>query len=105
MLDTIDVVARLGEDDAPPVTAPLVDVLLPRVVRGKGCSLVAVPVEQMAEVPGAVANVDLGRVQILDAEPAATCVNRDALGCVREQLHQPDRARARLGVGAELALL
>ena len=63
-LDTGDVCARLRELDRLVLRAPAVDVLLPGVVRGERGPLVAVLVEQMAEVPGAVADVDLGLVEV-----------------------------------------
>src|SRR5829696_8043869 len=105
MLDPLDVVAGLREGDSLPFGAPLVDVVLARVVGRQGGALVVVLVEQVPQVPGAVADVDLGIVEIGDAEPRAARVDGDALRCVWEQLHQSDRARAGTGARAKLALL
>src|SRR5215204_5817730 len=59
----------------------------------------------MAEVPRAVADVDLGVVQIVGRELGAARAERDPLRRRRLKLHQADRARRGLGVGLELALL
>ena len=66
LLDAIDVRTRLRELDALAGAAPAVDVVLARVVGSQGVLLVAVLQQQVAEVPGAVADVDLGVVEILD---------------------------------------
>src|SRR5215471_19175468 len=58
----------------------------------------------MAEVPRAVADVDVGVREVRDAEAAAAGVLGDALCRARRQLHQSDRPRTRAGVGIELAL-
>src|SRR5205814_10130179 len=100
----VDVRSRLAEADAAAGLQPRVDVLLARVVRGEGRLLVVVLVQQMAQVPRAVADVQLGVVQIRDDELRAAGVHRDSLRRSGQQLHQADRARARLHVGAELAL-
>src|SRR2546426_8728856 len=59
----------------------------------------------MVEVPGAVTDVDLGVVEILDPETRATSMERDPFGGVRQELHQADRAGRRPSVGLELRLL
>src|SRR5919201_3581357 len=92
VLDSCDIVARLGERDAFTSPVPLVDVLLPCVVRGQGRSFVLVLVQQVTQVPRAVANVDLGVVELVDPEPGAACVDSDPLGGIGKQLHQADRA-------------
>src|SRR6478672_1767819 len=58
-LDLVDVRARLRELDALTRRAPLVDVLLPRVVGSKREPLVGVFRHQVMQVPRAVADVDL----------------------------------------------
>src|SRR3954464_5813605 len=105
VLDPRDVVPCLGKRDALPLAAPGVDVLLAGVVGGERRALVSVLVQQMAQVPRAVADVDLGVVEIGDPEARAARVDRDPLGRVRQQLHQADRAGARARVRVELALL
>src|SRR4029077_20466710 len=99
LLDPRDIGTRFRELDALAGAAPAVDVVLARVVRGQGVLLVAVFLEEVAEVPGAVADVDLGVVEILDSELRATRVDGDTLGRVLEKLHQPDGAGTRAGVG------
>src|SRR5207237_7754681 len=84
---------------------PLVDVPLAGVMSGQRGPLVPVLVEQVAQVPGAVADVDLGVVEILYPELRPSRVDSDSLRRVRKQLHQSDRPRARLHVRAKLALL
>src|SRR5919199_333061 len=59
----------------------------------------------MAEVPGAVADVDLRLVEGVDAEARAAGADGDPLRRRRLELHQADRARARAGARPELALL
>ena len=105
MLDPLDVVPGLRERDPLPLGTPVIDVVLPRVVGGESGALVVVLVEQVPQVPGAVADVDLGVVEVGDAELGAPRVDGDPLRGVGKQLHQPDRARARARVRAELALL
>jgi len=46
----------------------------------------------MAEVPGAVTNVDLGVVEILDPETRAAGMEGDPFGRIGEELHQADCA-------------
>ena len=105
MLDTIDVGARLGEADSLSRLEPPVDVPLPGVVRGERGPLVPVPVLEMAEVPGAVADVDLRVEQIGGRELRAARPHGDPVRGHRRELHQPDRARLRLRTGVELRLL
>src|ERR671923_1394924 len=71
LLDPVDVGARLGEGDSLALAAPGVDVSLARVVRRERRPLVAVLVEEMAQVPRAVADVDLRLVEVVDAEARA----------------------------------
>src|SRR3954447_3596386 len=53
-------------------THPPVDVVLARVVRRDGQHLVAVvAADQIAQVPGAVGDVDLGRTEVLQLEARA----------------------------------
>jgi len=104
VLDAPNVVARLGEGDPHALTQPQVDVRLAGVVGGERELLVPVPVEEMAQIPGAVADVDLRVVEIRDAEGLAAGANRDPFGGDRLELHQPDRSGLRLGICAELAL-
>src|SRR5438128_2253411 len=78
-LDPVDVGAGLREPDALAERAPDVDVVLARVVRGERAPLVAVLVEQVPQVPGAVADVDLGVVQVLHPEARAAGAERDSL--------------------------
>src|SRR5437763_15638980 len=104
MLDPRDVVPGLGEGDPPPLGAPGVDVLLAGVVDRERGPLVAVLVEQMAQVPRAVADVDLRVVDIADSEARASGEYGDPLRSRRQELHQADRAGARARVSVELAL-
>ena len=79
---------------------PAVDVLLAGVVGGEREPLVVVPLEKVAEIPRAVADVDVGVREVGDAETAAAGVLRDAPGGGRRQLHEADgsgRASARPG--------
>ena len=76
-----------------PLAAPLVDVRLAGVVRREREPLVVVLVEQVPQVPRAVAHVDLGIVEIGEDEIVAACVHRDPLRRRRLQLHEADRAR------------
>src|SRR5947208_12332439 len=71
LLDAGDVGARLGVADAGPASEPAVDVVLARVVGGERRTLVVVLVEQVPQVPSAVANVDLGVVEVFRAEARA----------------------------------
>src|SRR3972149_1842382 len=57
LLDAVDVVARLGELDSPTLLAPAVDVRLACVVGGERRALLAVAIEQVPQVPRAVADV------------------------------------------------
>src|SRR4051812_14225109 len=95
----------LGEGDPPPLAAPGVDVLLAGVVGRERGSFVAVLVEQVAQAPRAVADVDLRVVEVGDAEARASGVHGDPLRSRGQELHQADRAGARARVDAELALL
>src|SRR2546430_12782788 len=63
-LDLVDIRAGLRELHAFAFGAPGVDVLLAGVVRRECKALVSVLLEQMVEIPGAVADVDLRVVQI-----------------------------------------
>src|SRR5207245_863004 len=63
-LDPLDVGPRLRERDPLPVCPPAINVFLARVVRGERGSLVAVLVQQMPQVPRAVADVDLRVIEI-----------------------------------------
>src|SRR4029077_12962539 len=92
-LDLVDVVACLVELDPDVLPLPAVDVVLAGVVGGKREPLVlVVAVEQVAQVPRAVADVDVRVGQVGDAETAAAGRLRDALRRGRRQLHQPHGA-------------
>src|SRR5437762_4079980 len=99
VLDPVDIAARFRELDALALLQPGVDVVLPRVVGGEREALVAVLVEKVSQVPGAVTDVDLRVVEIADAETGAAGVDGDPLRGRGQELHQPDRARARARVG------
>ena len=60
MLDPLDVVTRLRKRDPRAFGPPAVDVVLPRVVGGQGGPLVVVLVQQVAQIPGAVAELISG---------------------------------------------
>src|SRR3954451_2540374 len=105
LLDPLDVMPRLGERDPAALAAPEVDVVLTGVVGGEGEPLVAVLVEEVPEVPRAVADVDLGVVEVGDAEARPAGAQGNALGGARKELHQADRSGPRAGVSVELALL
>src|SRR5581483_709282 len=106
LLDTIDVPLRLRVRDPLSLLDPAVDVPLAGVVRGEREPLVAaVEIEQVAQVPRAVADVQLGVVEVANPELRPARPRRDALRGRRQQLHQPDRARLRARVGPEAALL
>ena len=79
VLDPVDVRPRLGELDADALAPPAVDVPLARVVGREHEPLVAVLVEEVAEVPGAVADVDLRVGQVADVEGRAAGAQRDPL--------------------------
>jgi hypothetical protein len=98
-------VTRLRELDPEPAPPPLVHVRLARVVRGQRQRLVVVLVQQVAQVPRAVADVELGDEQVLGPPALAAGPVGDALAGLREQLHQSDRAGAGACIGVELALL
>jgi hypothetical protein len=74
------------------------------VVRGEGKAHVVVVLVQVLEVPGAVADVDVRVAQVGDDELGAARAERDALGRVGQELHEPDRPRLGLGVRVEPAL-
>src|SRR3954465_2095503 len=60
---------------------PAVDLALPRVVGGERERLVAVVArEQVAQVPGAVGDVDLRIRQVALLEPRAAGLSRDVVG-------------------------
>ncbi len=104
-LDLVDVRPRLREGDPTALREPAVDVPLARVVGGEREPQVAVVVvAQVVEVPGAIAHVDLRIAEIGDDEPRPARAERDALGRLRKQLHQPDRAGGGLDVRVEAAL-
>src|SRR3954453_9441127 len=106
LLDMRDIRARFGELNPLPARPPGVDVLLPRVVCGECEPLVpAVLDHQVMEVPRPVADVELRVVQVAEHELRAAGADRDALRGRRLQLHQADRACARLRIRAELRLL
>src|SRR5205823_2766645 len=104
LLHPAHVGARLGETDAGAAGEPPVDVVLARVVGGEGRPLVAVLVQQVAEVPRAVADVDLWVVEVGDREPRPTGVDGYPLGSRRQQLHEAYGPGLRLCVRAELRL-
>ena len=81
--DLGDVAPRLGERDPRPVLAPAIDVPLARVVGGEHELRVLVALAQVVEVPGAVADVDLGVAQIVDDEAVAARAESDPLRGVR----------------------
>src|SRR4051794_2685797 len=75
---------------------PAVDVALAAVVRRERERLVArVARHQVAQVPGAVGDVDLGRPEVLDGERDAARLARDHPRRRRRDLHEPLRAGAR----------
>ncbi len=74
------------------------------MVGGERQPRLTVEIAEVREIPGAVAHVDLGVVEIRDDEAVSPGPERDPLRRLREELHQPDRARARARVGVELAL-
>src|SRR5436190_19357461 len=59
----------------------------------------------MADVPGAVANVDLGGVEIGDPEPGTAGSLGDPHCRLWQQLHEADRSAVRARLSLELALL
>jgi len=77
----------------------------PRVVRSEHEALTAVLVEEVLQVPRAVADVDLGVVEILRVERVTVGADSDTVSGLGGQLHQPDRAGGRLRVRVELRLL
>src|SRR4029079_6523876 len=85
--------------------APAVDVLLAGVVRSEREPLVAVLRQQVMEIPGAVAHVQLRVVEIGEDELRSAGADRDALRGRGLELHQADRAGARLRIRAKLRLL
>ena len=96
----LDVVPRLREPDPAAFAAPLVDVALPRVVRGERGTLVLVAVEEVPEVPGAVADVELrveevGRRRI-GRPPVRTAIPRAVSGrsCMSPTAPASERASA-----------
>src|SRR5262249_36064377 len=105
ILDPLDVGARLCELDPDAVAPPAVDVVLAGVVGGERGALVTVLLQQVAQVPRSVADVDLRVVQVVDAERGSAGVERNSLGRVRQQLHQANRAGARPRIRLELGLL
>ena len=104
-LDLRDVAPRLRELDPDALLAPAVDVARACVVGGERGALVAVAVEEVAEVPRAVADVDLGRRRgrrrRTASPPVRTAMPRAVSGssCIR-----PDRAGVRARLGVEPAL-
>src|SRR5206468_7137689 len=62
-------------------------------------------VEQMAQVPRAVADVQLRLVEVGDLKSSAAGPGGDPERGVGEQLHEPDRSRARARVRMELRFL
>src|SRR5205823_2912344 len=66
---------------------------------------VPVLVQSVAQIPRAVADVELGVVEIADAKPSSARVDCDSLRGVGQQLHEPDRAGIGFHAGTELALL
>ena len=72
-----DVGARLGELDRLSVRAPPVDVALAGVVGREHELLAAVLVEEILQIPRAVADVDLRVVEVVGVERAAVRANRD----------------------------
>ena len=83
---------------------PLVDLALPRVVGGERQDRVAVVlVEQVAQVPGAVGDVDLRRGEVGALEAGAAGLARDVVGRLGHQLHQALGAGVR-GLVAEARL-
>src|SRR5437868_13560126 len=77
VLDSRDVVTRLRELDRLALRPPVVDVLLARVVGRERRALVAVLLDQMTQVPGAVADVDLRIRQVGDVGGGPARVHRD----------------------------
>src|ERR1044071_4359981 len=61
--------------------------------------------EEVLEVPGAVANVQLWVREVADAERRAAGADRDAACRRRRELHQPDGTRLRVRRRVELRLL
>src|SRR4029079_7207247 len=104
VLDLLDIAPRLGELDADALLEPAVDVARAGMIRGERGELVAIAVEEVAEVPGAVADVDLGRVEVIDDEPVSSRSHCDASGRIGQQLHQAHRAGVGPRAGVEPAL-
>ena len=105
VLDAVHVREHVGRDDALMAADPAIDGRLAGVVGSERSPLVAVLVEQPAQVPRAVADVDVGVVEIGDGERRPAGPLRDRLGRHRRQLHQPHRPHARERVRPESALL
>ena len=105
LLHALDVVARLGELDPAPLFPPAVDVRLAGVVGGERELLVLVLVEQVAQVPGAVADVQLRVDEVALVPAAAAGAVGDPLRGRGQELHQADCAGAGHGIGLELRLL
>src|ERR1043165_4005218 len=77
--DVVDVLLRLRETDSAPARLPAVDVLLAGVVCSQREPLAPVLREQPAQVPRAVADVDLRVVEVRDDETGAARPDRDPL--------------------------
>ena len=95
--DVVDVVPGLGELDVVPLEvrpAPGGHVRLAPVVGGEGRDLVPVElVEQIAQVEGPVADVDVGIREVVGLEGRAAAEPLDQLGRRRGDLHQAARTR------------
>ena len=100
----VDVGAGLRELDPDTLLAPAVDVALTRVVRGERRAGAAVLAHQLAQVPRAVADVDLGVEQVADHETVAAGAQRDRPAGLGEELHQAEGAGRGACVGTEPAL-
>ena len=101
----VDVRARLRELDVLARGAPLSTFAWPALYAASASRSSSYFVEQVVQVPRAVADVDLGVVEIGEHELRAAGADRDPLRGRRLKLHQADRARARLRVRVELRLL
>jgi hypothetical protein len=96
--DLLDVRARLRELDPDAAAAPRVDVALSRVVGGeRRREVVVVAVKQVAEVPRAVADVDLRVEQTTNPWPPVRVAMPCAVSgrsCIRPTAPASDRADA-----------
>src|SRR5262249_3627832 len=103
--DLVHVREHVGRCDPSPLGQPSVDGRLARVVGGERQSLVPVLVDELAEVPGAVADVDVRVVEVRHLEARAAGPVRNRLAGYRLDLHQTHRTDLGERVRAKAALL